>query len=247
LVLGAALLAFVSGAGAAQAAGIAATWNRCQEDGGSTVRFVPCNSNTGKNEIVSAFSPPAGITSLRQVVATYRICPTSHTLPAWWDFFNPGSCRQSSLQWAPYGYSSTGTCVDPWDGVPVTGSVVSYGPEPGSDLYRLVAETHTVDGSGVAVDPYDGLQSYEAVRLAIDYAGTTGDGACAGCLQPVVLMLTQLELKMADGSPSIMLTTNYSGYGTSTPLNWQPNSGPYCLYTVPTRASTWGSLKSLYR
>ena len=239
MALGIFLLALMTAAGAAQAAGIDVGWSMCIEDGVSNSKMFGCQTNSYTNTIVPSFQPPAGITSLGQVVVTFEVCVPSGTLPAWWDFFNPGSCRQSSVQWsAPV----DGMCPSPWGSVPVTGSILSFGPDPGPYQYRLVAETHPVDGSGAAVDP-EGV--YEALRLVIDHANTKGDGACAGCVNPLALRLAQVELEMSDGSPSITLTTRR--YNDMLYWNWTGLPDVECGHPVPARTSTWGSLKSLYR
>jgi len=86
------------------------------------------------------------------------------------------------------------------------------------------------------------------LRLVIDNANGTGDGACAGCVPQVVMWLIQIELKMADGSPTITLTAPVANGSDAALMFWQSSLPDGCYSRPdPARTSTWGSIKSLYR
>jgi len=233
------LLLFSMAATAHAQGGVNLRWSDCASGIGFTHASFACATNTGTHTVVASFVPPPGVTALGRTAIALRICAETPSYPAWWELFNPGSCRPSSLVWTSPGGVS---CLNPWEGAPVAGSIISVGPGLGTADRLVYADSHTADGSGHAVDP---TLEYEAVRLVIDHDHTVGTGACAGCIAPVWLVLEQVDLFMTDGSPPIHLTMPVQGlYATwqSTIYTWPP-----CLIPTPARNRTWGEIKSLYR
>ena len=105
-------------------------------------------------------------------------------------------------------------------------------------------------------------------RLRISHAKTVGTGACGGCLEPVTIFLSAVRI-VPGTAPNLTLTqgANYSGsqwvsWQQGYPVNIQHRcSGgaplfcffPYTSFDcvpyspTPSRNSTWGQVKSLYR
>jgi len=89
--------------------------------------------------------------------------------------------------------------------------------------------------------PLDANVEYYAFRFRVGDAKSVGTGACAGCSVPMCLLLTSLNVVGATlGEQRIVsqpLVNNMIYF----------NSGSTAPCIVPTRATTWGAVKSLYR
>src|SRR5262249_32926734 len=77
----------------------------------------------------------------------------------------------------------------------------------------------------------------------INNTKTAGLGACAGCQDPVCLVLNEVLLTSNNSGDLKMTSPASSNYAT-----WQGGfpGDPNCLVT-PTTNKTWGQLKSIYR
>ncbi len=166
-------------------------------------------------------------------------------LPDWWQLYNTGACRQTSLSVSSDFVSAPQvSCVDPYGGLAIA-SVTLYetelypAPYPyptiAPERFRLTAMTTLTDPVSV-----DAGVAYYVIRGRINYAKTVGTGACAGCSTPITARLLQVRA-LSQGSSSVLC------YG---PINneclvWQGGSAPCWL--VPARNVTWGQVKTLYR
>lgn len=80
-------------------------------------------------------------------------------------------------------------------------------------------------------------------RLRIDRSHTVGAGACGGCNLVTTFGVGGISITRAAGGSWSMSPQSYAA--------WQSNVGPYAdspnCGPTPVRASTWGTIHSLYR
>jgi hypothetical protein len=72
---------------------------------------------------------------------------------------------------------------------------------------------------------------------------TANRAACAGCASPGIILWQRASLESNDGSPAVLLD-NADKMGNCVTINGA--SAGLCP-VVPTRSTTWGQVKSLYR
>jgi hypothetical protein len=246
LLFSGALLALT--ASMALAGSVNFAWTGCPADGGSSSRTFACNTNTGNHVAVGSFTPSSSMGDFVGVEVVIDLQATSASLPAWWSFFNVGSCRGSAIS-ATFDFSVlAGGCADPF-GSPGQGGLAAYcvtgancvdAPE---DLNRA-----RIKAAGAVAEPVaiDGGIEYYGVRLAVTNAKTVGTGACAGCTDGVCLVLN--SIKSAGLSGASELNTS-DAPGSNAHITWQNGSSipGGCPGSVPTQTKTWGQVKSLYR
>lgn len=224
---------------AAHAAGINLYWNNCSVSG-ATNRDFACNTNSGNNDLYLSYDPPVQFTDLVAIAGTIDIQAMSSTLPAWWQFTNPGSCRQTALIVIP---PPLPDCVDPWLGQEVS-AVGAYHVSPdlglSPDRARLVV--YAAVPSGFASGPI--VPGTEYVSLVVRISNAKTVGACTGCEVPVCLVLNSIEFIRDGMQPGPALATPL----TNNIVAWQGSiTGLGCAAEVPARNPTWGQIKSIYR
>jgi len=215
-------------------------WNECSSGTlDATNKTIACTSNTGLQNLIGSFYAGPGVTNLEniEVIIDYQVA--GGVLPCWWDF-RTGATRFSAL---------TVLGLDPGD--PNTGEPLFKCPNNyfldnaafvvggmaalGGDRGRLGAAIAIPSGLGSA--PAAGEQYGCGFRISNALTTT-----CAGCAQAAVFVLNRITMGMGGGQPSVELSSpqnnNCNFWGGGTGLN---------CGTVPTRKSTWGSLKALYR
>jgi len=219
----------------------------CWSDGTPlAAKTFACNVNSGNFQMTASFIPTAPRADWVGMTAILD----GHTqpgvpLPAWWQFYNTGSCRQASMSTsADFTSSPAIGCMDPFGGLANGGigayQTTLYPPPaplnvPPANRFRLkVAYGLTTEG-----DLPVGVEYY-AFRATVNYLKTMGTTACAGCATPLTMVLEEIRSTgLASGSELITLP---AGNGC---LTWQVG-GPGCGET-PAVNSTWGQVKSLYR
>jgi hypothetical protein len=176
-------------------------------------------------------------------------------LPAWWQAYNAGSCREAAF--APGLPPATPTA--PCAGTATT-RLYQTGAFGGMGLWAIgpANRFRTVIGYATAANrtvPLITTTQYNAMNMhvfttnSLDVAGDPGNGidpivACAGCTQPVTLVLQQIGLYGSDPllGDTVILPIPTTGRQS---INWQGGGGP--PIPVSTRNTTWGQVKSLYR
>ena len=249
--------------------GVNLRWDQCFADAGAQYRNFACDTNSGSERLVGSFelaaSPGAPVGGLSVYI---NLGSSAASLPPWWSLHSAGTCRQGSLSMNTSISPSAVNCVDWASNGLSTGGIGSYdigNPTPsGAYLKASIA----VQSSAV-VTLYPG-QEYFAFNLLVNHAKTVGTGACAGCLDPVVICLSAIRLSTTVASEDVLLTqgANWSG---SPWVSWQmgyptnitrgcamsspvaPCMFPFARFNVvaydatPARSSTWGEVKGLYR
>src|SRR5207344_61507 len=125
----------------------------------------------------------------------------SLTLPVWWDFKNPGTCRQTSLS-LNVTYDVTNAVCQDWAQGQSTGGIGAYTTGTPSSMGNIdpsLAAQHRRIVIALAVPP-SALQDlvvgveYFACNLLIDNQKTVGTGSCAGCNEPMCVVLNALNV-----------------------------------------------------
>ncbi|MEQ1832916.1 MAG: hypothetical protein ABL977_07650 [Candidatus Eisenbacteria bacterium] len=253
-------------AAAPTAPGVNLRWDQCYADGGAQYKNFACDVNTGTDRMVGSFelaSPILGVTGMEIYL---HVGAASATLPAWWSVSGPGGivgCRNAvTLSLLPP--AGAALCSD-WAGGQGAGGLAQI------QLNTQGPNHERFLGGSAVPAPVDlnAGQEYYAFTLNVTHTKTTGAGSCAGCLEPVVVFLSAIRI-VPGTNPSIDLNqgANFSGsrwvsWQNGYPMNIRQGcsltgGGLFCLnpttffdvvpYSVtPTRNSTWGQVKSLYR
>src|SRR5262245_24519116 len=226
----------------ASAGGINLAWNDCFGAGGGNNKPFACNADTGNNDLYISYDPPLNIPDLNGSNPLLDLQSASTPLPAWWQMKNIGTCRQNSISAIS---AITGTCPDSWAGVGVAGvaAYLTTGVLPSMPLNRARI-LGSVSVPGASAQPVDPGTEYFCLLIRVNNAKTAGAAGCAGCQDPVCIVLNE-----------VLLTSNNSGDNRITdPLAnnfamWQGGAigPPGCPAATPTSNRTWGQLKSIYR
>ena len=240
----------------AHAAGISLRWDNCFGDAGAINKNFACNTNNGVNILAESFVLAAAVNNIAIVDSDIEITTASATLPAWWELFNAGTCRENSLAAASPVSAQAVACLDWAGGQGGTASVNiasytigAFGPSTASlRTYAAVLSSNLANLSAG--------QEYGAITLRINHTKTLGFGivpACAGCSTPACIYLRRVRL-FDNVSPTPVVTLTAAANGTdSNTATWQGGTGVpalpggACSGAVPVRNSTWGSVKALYR
>ena len=215
-------------AGPAMAAGVNIAWDGCLGDPeAASLKTFACDRNTGVDVLYVSFVPGVSLAGATIVeIALDLRTRSGRSLPSWWDAAGSGACRRAQFG-ASLQPTSTATCAG-WNPAPdfVT-SRFNFG-YPTPDAARLVVTTHA------SLSVVAGVH-YLGCRFALQHVATTGPSACAGCAEPVDITVSAVRL--ANLTVEQVLTTPQS----KSVAFWQEDR------PVPTRLTSWGALKSLYR
>ncbi len=236
LLLCGALLAV--SASVASAAGLNLSWTTCGAAGLANKNFA-CTSNTGSNVMVASYVAPAGTEGITGMEAVIDLQSAAATLPAWWQFKNVGACRQTALSALPAGAACDG---DYWAGQASGGITAYITPYATAANRARLLIIYAVPSTLAA--PVDADVEYFAFTATVSNAKTVGTGSCAGCADPVCIVLNEIKLTQGVGIGDFRIQNpadrNY--------VSWQGGVvAGGCPAATPARNATWGSVKSLYR
>ena len=245
--------------------GVNLRWDQCLADGGVQFRDFACDTNSGSERLVASFQLPAGMADATGLEAILNLASAGAALPAWWSFKNVGTCRQNAAATQLTLPAGSVNCVD-WAGGLASGGIANYLiGDQGPNHARIVMATAT----GPPGVPVPAGREYFAFTITISHAKTVGTGACAGCLEPVVVFLSALTVTSFTPGSSVVITQGTNGDDTRW-VSWQHGHPinvvqgcerrledgscfhPTVFFDVvsavtATRNSTWGAVKSLYR
>jgi len=244
LLLGGAWLVLSAPAAMADTGGINFAWGAgCWGENPVNSKTFACNTNTGNAQATGSFAPSANMDLFVGIEGVVDLQADAVSLPSWWQFFNSGSCRSTSLSMSSDFSSAPGTsCADPYAGLAAgglaayqTSGTVPPNPHPGDNVARIKLAAALADPS-----PLVAKTEYYGFRLTINYAKTVGTGACAGCNTGVTLVLNEIKAANNDGTSERI----------STPLQnicltWNASTVS-CNVVGTQRNRTWGSIKALY-
>lgn len=233
----------VFGVSPGSAQGINLAWDNC---GGPADRAFACDTNSGNNVLIASFQAPAGIDLFNSAEVIIDIKSSTDPLPDWWRLRNQtgqtGQCRTGAIS-ANADFTSNTGCTDQWQGQGA-GGIGTYrvgGPSPLADLsrVRLTMVFAVPSGSEVALTP--GTEYYGA-KIVVTNVKTVAPTNCADCATPMSITLNGIRVSQPFGSPggNVLLVDP----AASRSVTWQGGVG---APPVPTRSTTWGQVKSLYR
>ncbi|MFN8589522.1 MAG: hypothetical protein U0704_17150 [Candidatus Eisenbacteria bacterium] len=242
ILLAGALLAV--SASLASAAGLNLGWTNCGPVAGLANKTFACNSNTATaHKLYGSYVAPAGTTAITGNEVVIDLQSSATTLPAWWSLFTATSCRPASLSANFIDPGASGDCIDYWQSQ-ASGGVGAYNTNivPGAtNRARILLVAAVAPANAV---PVDADAEYYSFTLQIGNQKTVGTGACAGCTDPVCIVLNEIKLTQPAGVGDFRIQNpanrNY--------VTWQnPNAAGGCPAATPARNTTWGQVKSLYR
>ena len=223
------------------AAGINLSYNDCGTFGTENKTFA-CNTNSGNSIMVASFVAPAGIGQYLSCESNLEIQTDSATLPDWWQFKNAGTCRSASLSLSGDFTSGPFNCTDFFAGA-AAGGIGAY--NPGYTLPNRARIVLVLAVPSANAGPLNEGEQYYAYKLTFNNAKSIGTGSCAGCLTPACINTRFIKLVQPLGAPGGDVTV--SNPADRAYVRWQSASAATCVGATPTRNSTWGSVKALYR
>jgi hypothetical protein len=234
------------------APGFSISWSSCHGEGtGASNRSFACDTNAGTNVLVVSFELPADLPQVSGNEIVIDILTAAATLPAWWDLKNAGTCRVTSLAMNTTADANNVVCVD-WARGASVGGIGSYdqaGVWPVGDIDPSLANSHRRLKLATAV-PLAGIQDlvaateYFAANITIDNLKSVGTGSCAGCTEPMCIVINSLKVTTPGAVATDITIGNPSSPGSNI-VTWQ-GTGPNCQ-AVPVKNATWGQVKALYR
>jgi hypothetical protein len=230
----------------AHAAGVNLRWDNCYGEGASALpnKTFACDNNAEAFRIVGSFVLAAPASQVSHIDAVVDMVSSGASLPAWWNV-SPSGCRTGSMNvdgaWNP----ANQICED-WTNVgSASSSSIAF------TVGALGPNTLRVQLS-VASDPQNLLPGpeYFSFNLNLNSIKTVDPGACSGCNIGACIVLSSLKVARADNSVAESLATP-SGGANSNYVTWQGGSNSTILgcpaATTPTRSTTWGAVKRMYR
>lgn len=199
-------------------------WDGCTASATSNRDFA-CDTDTGEDVLVASFTAD----ELPDAPAWFTFSvwfESGTTQPSWWQVY-PGGCRAGALR---------------LDELPPAPSTCLHFP---SSLFAASQQSMT-DGASLTgfiqlaqPNPPERLlagEDYFLFNMRLQHPHTANADSCSGCRTPMYIYFRELVLVMA--TPGLQYT--YDGFVTPK-ATWQVPA------QVPTRNTTWGRLKSLYR
>ena len=244
-----ATLFLVAPSPARAAQGVSLAWNHCLAQGtGVQNKQFACDVNTGAHVLVGAFTLSSAMPGVNGAEMVLQLGSAGPSLPAWWQLFFAGSCRQASLT-ANGNADPADVACPKWGGDQLFVGLATYCTSTGTCVDRPSATNQARIKIIEAVPtefatPLVGSQEYFSFNLVIGNAKTVGTDACAGCETPVCIVFNSINVVAGPIVNRFISTPSSPG---SNFVTWQGGAGTNCPAATPTRNSTWGGVKSLYR
>jgi len=226
----------------AGAGGISINWGAgCWSDGTPlNDLFFACNGNTGSATMTCSFAISQDQPQFLGIELDLEGATEATVVPAWWQM-GQGDCRAGAISTSANFLSAPQVgCVDMWQNQASGGlAIYGWGPSWGGDN-----RTHVLVVYAVPVDspiPLTAGVEYYAAQVFISYQKTVGSGACTGCAIPHVWGLYSLKSAELTQYETLMEALLHGN-----DCLWWQHSG-LCCRCGPTRNTTWGQVKSLYR
>lgn len=227
--------------------GVNIRWDHCLGDAGVPNKNFACDTNDGNETLVCSFELASDIAQVSGQEFAIDVFSVSPTLPAWWTFRNPGTCRELALAMNATDSPTAVNCPDWADGAAFGGlgafDIGARGPN--------TARIHAASAMpmGIFASLVAGTEYFSA-SFTISNIKTVGTGACDGCIVPVCIVFAGENVTAPVAGDDVVLTgpTNFADSNIATWLGGGPVGGQTaCPRPVPTRRSTFGAVKALYR
>lgn len=235
----------------AQAGAVNLRWSACWGDGGTVNRQFACDTNSGSDLLVGSFSVPAPVTGVLTTVARVNLAFAGTSVPDWWQFRGTGACRSSGIGLSATPPAGATACADWADGGRDAVLVYRTGVFS-ANTAQLEVTSPVVPGAAFDLAPG---HEYFAFTVILNHQKTVGAGPCAGCPLGACMGFMRVTLTRVSPAPDYLLSPSSS---LDQVVTWQGGAGiaipdflgagfTYCPGATPTRSSTWGAVKSLYR
>jgi hypothetical protein len=219
----------------------------CWNDGSPVAaRSFACNSNSGSATMVASFALSRNGPEFAGVGVIIDGKVDAPSLPDWWQLYNGGACRMTSLtSSADFRTAPSIGCADPWGGRAVGGisawQTRMYPPPPPVMAPAANRMRLKIAYTLAEVSPLTAGVEYYCVKATVDYQKTVGTPSCAGCATPATFELNTIYVWDVLGATRELIYTPLD----NTCLTWQTSTVP-CGFT-PSNSPAWGRVKSLYR
>lgn len=235
LLMAGALLALTVGVASAQS-GLNLSWVDCGAAGQASRTFA-CTSNSGTNSLIGSIITGTPIPNMVGHEGVFDLQTNQAALSPWWTY-GTGQCRLSTHLQASFNGATS--CENPW----INAGFGSYNYTAAFNGVPNRARFRTVWGMNPGA-PVDGSTEYYCVSVALSNARSAGLGACAGCLDGACIVFNSSKMLQPAGQGDFTI----SGPIERDYVTWQAGGGlgGECPGVTPTKSSTWGSVKSLYR
>jgi len=217
------------------AGGINLSWTDCGVSGQLQRNFA-CNSNSGTNTMVASVVTGVAMNQFNGEASVMDLQTNQAALSPWWGMMAVG-CRGTSVLSADFNFLAMSNCLDPWAGLAVGG--VNYSPGFGAPN-RARIRTVSAIPSSTAIN---GSDEYYLVKVAFSNARTTGLGSCPGCTDGACIVFNSVFVTQPAGVGNFTITSTL----VRNWVQWQSGAAGICPGATPTRHSTWGQVKTLYR
>jgi len=235
------------------AEGVSLRWQDCEGDGGVQNRTFACDTNSGSHVLAASFTLDFDMHGVLGDELVLDYFTSSPTLAPWWQirsnsFHEFTACRDGAISIAVQDGASCPDLFAPQ--APVTSMNVAglvpfiQGMPNTARLLSINAVPATNPVDLILADNSAGNATWGVARWTISNIQTVGTGACAGCLTPACFVLQSCNIVTVDNTDNRKL--DFEASAGSNFVSWQSASGD-CPGAVPTRKSTWGAVKSLYR
>ncbi len=242
-----ALLCTLAASAAQAAGGVCMRWNACFSEAGAAANLnFACDTDAGNRMLVGSFYLPSNVTQATRISAVIDMAASAASMPAWWQFNN---CRSGSLAVNGVNLPTNLACED-WSAGLATASLTSFSVGGRGPNTARITLTSTVPGAADAQDLF-AFVDYFAFNVAMNNLNTVSGSACAGCATPVCVVLNQVSVLHSGPAPLVM--TSPANNTDSHYVTWQGGGAPVvgavtgCPAATPTRVTTWGAVKGLYR
>jgi len=241
LILSLVVAGIISLAPAADAAGVNLAWDACTPEGGVQNKSFACNSNSGGRTLYGSFVLANDQPHFVGAEMTIDIVAEHDSLPPWWQFYNPNTCRRFALTVSfSFAIEPNEFCADPWSGQ-ATGGIGAYSTpaQPGGDPNSARLTFVAAVPSTMPMQLSAGTEYY-CFKILISSAKTAGTSACGGCDVPVCILLSRISAVQNNGTQEDLVTPVVSSVAT-----WQ--SAESCPAGSTPENITWGQIRSVLR
>jgi hypothetical protein len=238
----------VASAASADQRGLNLSWNDCASFGTADMTFT-CDANTGLGfTMVASFLAPDSVTACVAVETQIDLIFGTSTVPSWWQLKTqtgqPAACRNNLIN-GDGNFTTIFNCQTTW-AAPGSGGLGSYTIDPMNvgmtNRVRIVGVVAVAVADSAALTP--GTEYY-AMKYTISKSKTVG--TCnGGCTDPVCAVLNRIAVDQPGTYPAGSPKIYDPPAGGRRTVTWQGGAGVNCNL-VPTRPTTWGQIKTLYR
>jgi len=241
--------------------GVNIRWNQCYDDGGAVNKAFACDSNSGSESLVLSLVLDTGMDSVSGMEIRIEFWSASASLPDWWQYVNTGTCRRTSFNFSTSPPPGSVNCSD-WASGNATGGIGAYQVgASGPNMASIVVAEAVPPASLASLAPGG---EYFICGLTINHLKTVGVPSCTGCNVPVCIVFSSLNVDTPVLANNRRICTGAHNLASQL-ASWQGGQavspfvggsvmtgGPRmtmqgCSDPTPTRSSTWGAVKSLYR